>query len=80
HRLRQQKDLRTFESRNVCHAGFYRAKRGSGIRAVRLSTQSARLLHFLEVASWLADGGQAAIIFSLAIGMASRNVCIGVLP
>jgi aldehyde dehydrogenase (NAD+) len=39
--LRQQKDLRAFESRNVCHALFYRAKRGRGIRNVRLSTQSA---------------------------------------
>jgi hypothetical protein len=27
-----------------------------------------------------ADGGQAATIFSLAMGMASRNVCAGVLP
>ena len=27
-----------------------------------------------------AEGGQAAIIFSLAMEMASRNVCAGVLP
>jgi hypothetical protein len=45
HRLRQQQYLRTFESRNVCHALFYRVKRGRGIPAVRLSTQSARKMH-----------------------------------
>ena len=41
HRLRQQQHLRAMVTRNVRHAGVYRAKRGRGIRTVRLSTQSA---------------------------------------
>jgi phage terminase small subunit len=36
--------------------------------------------NFLEVVGSLRDDIQAAIIFSLAMGMASRKVCIGVLP
>ena len=54
-------------------------KRGQGASAVLAETRSDRQC-LIERSDFGVRRCQAAIIFSFAIGIASRNVCIGVLP
>jgi len=52
----------------------------AGDEILRVASGPERVSVFEINALFAADGGQAAIIFSRAMGMASRNVCAGVLP
>ena len=79
----------------VLVARFLKPSPGSALRVVdRLFAERDFRRHSFTCSSWnligqsvsgdgrsrLSDGDQAAIIFSLASGTASRKVCIGVLP